>query len=373
MKVLILAGGLGTGLAEVTSARPKPMVEIGGKPILWHIMNLYARHGFKDFLIACGYKGEMIKEYFRNYAVHNSDLFLNLKDGTCQVANSLVPDREVGLVDTGLNTLTGGRLRRLQSLLGSRFATNVMGTVHVLEAVRQTPSVRAVVVVTSDKCYENREWFWEYREEDALGGYDPYSSSKACAELLTAAYRQSFFSHEGTAAVATARAGNVIGGGDWSEDRLAPDIVRGIASNQPINIRRPNSVRPWQHVLEPVRGYLLLAERLWDSREYAEPWNFGPREQDAVPVADVAQRLISAWGKGELRIQPDPDAPHEAQYLRLNASKARTRSGWEPQLALEQALHGTSDWYQAYYNDAASAAAKTAEQIQRYSETMPHD
>ena len=253
------------------------------------------------------------------------------------------------------------------------YATNVMGTVHVLEAVRQTPSVRAVVVVTSDKCYENREWFWGYREEDALGGHDPYSSSKACAELVTAAYRQSFFSHEGTAAVATARAGNVIGGGDWSEDRLVPDIVRGIASNQPIIIRRPNSVRPWQHVLEPVRGYLLLAERLWDSREYAEPWNFGPREQDAVPVADVAQRLISAWGKGELRIQPDPDAPHEAQYLRLNASKARTRSGWEPQLALEQALHGTSDWYQAYYNDAASAAAKTAEQIQRYSETMPHD
>ena len=152
-----------------------------------------------------------------------------------------------------------------------------------------------------------------------------------------------------------------------------PDIVRGIASNQPIIIRRPNSVRPWQHVLEPVRGYLLLAERLWDSREYAEPWNFGPREQDAVPVADVAQRLISAWGKGELRIQPDPDAPHEARYLRLNASKARTRLGWEPQLALEQALHGTSDWYRAYYDDAASAAAKTAEQIQRYSETAPHD
>ena len=248
------------------------------------------------------------------------------------------------------------------------YATNVMGTVHVLEAIRATPSVRAVVVVTSDKCYQNREWFWGYREEDGLGGSDPYSSSKACAELVTAAYRQSFFGKEGTASLATARAGNVIGGGDWSEDRLVPDMVRGITSNQPIVIRRPESVRPWQHVLEPVRGYLLLAERLWEGREFAEPWNFGPRDQDAIPVGELAQRLIATWGKGELKIQSDPDAPHEAQYLRLNTTKARTRLPWKPVLELNQALDWTVDWYRGYYGDSNSAAGKTAEQIQKYVE-----
>jgi len=252
------------------------------------------------------------------------------------------------------------------------YATNVMGTAHVLDAVRSSPSVRAVVVVTSDKCYENREWFWGYREEDALGGRDPYSSSKACAELLSAAYRHSFFSREGTAAVATARAGNVIGGGDWSEDRLVPDIVRGIASNQPIIIRRPDSVRPWQHVLDPVRGYLLLAERLYHNREFAEAWNFGPRDSDAVPVREIALRLIAAWGTGELRIQPDPDAPHEAQYLRLNTSKAEHRLAWHPLLNLQQSIEWTAEWYRAYYRDPDSAAANTAEQLQRYSRMIPH-
>lgn len=253
------------------------------------------------------------------------------------------------------------------------YATNVMGTVHVLEAVRNTPSVRAVVIVTSDKCYENREWFWGYREEDALGGADPYSSSKACAELVTAAYRQSFFSAEGTAAVATARAGNVIGGGDWCADRLVPDIVRGIAGNQPIVIRRPDSVRPWQHVLEPVRGYLLLAERLWDNREYAEAWNFGPRQADAVTVREVAQRLVSTWGKGELHIQPDPSAPHEAQYLRLNTGKACNRLAWRPLLDLKQSLEWTAQWYRSYYDEPRSAGPRTAEQIQRYSEAIPRE
>lgn len=253
------------------------------------------------------------------------------------------------------------------------YATNVMGTVHVLEAVRSTPSVRAVVVVTSDKCYENREWFWGYREEDALGGADPYSSSKACAELVAAAYRQSFFSAEGAAAVATARAGNVIGGGDWCADRLVPDIVRGIAGNQPIVIRRPDSVRPWQHVLEPLRGYLLLAERLWHNREYAEAWNFGPRQADAVTVREVAQRLVSTWGKGELHVQPDPSAPHEAQYLRLNTSKACNRLAWRPLLDLKQSLKWTAEWYRSYYDEPRSAATRTAEQIQRYSEAMAHE
>jgi CDP-glucose 4,6-dehydratase len=248
------------------------------------------------------------------------------------------------------------------------YATNVMGTVHVLEAVRNTPSVRSVVVVTSDKCYENREWFWGYREEDALGGPDPYSSSKGCAELVTAAYRQSFFDKEDSAAIATARAGNVIGGGDWSEDRLIPDIVRGVVANQPIVIRRPDSVRPWQHVLEPVHGYLLLAQRLWDDRAYAEPWNFGPREEDAIPVGEIAKHMVSAWGKGELRIQPDPDAPHEAHFLRLNTTKARTRLQWQSVLSLDQAVSWTADWYRKFADDPASASTITAEQIRRYAE-----
>src|SRR5205814_54430 len=193
------------------------------------------------------------------------------------------------------------------------YATNVMGTVHVLEAARHTASVRAVVVVTSDKCYENREWFWGYREEDALGGHDPYSSSKGAAELVTAAYGRSFFSQNGSAAVASARAGNVFGGGDWSEDRLVPDIVRGIASGEPIVIRRPDSVRPWQHVLEPLRGYLMLAQRACEEREkFGGPWNFGPNDEDAISVAELANRIVTRWGKGKLNIQPDPAAPHEA-------------------------------------------------------------
>jgi CDP-glucose 4,6-dehydratase len=247
------------------------------------------------------------------------------------------------------------------------YATNVMGTVHVLEAVRHTSSVRSVIVVTSDKCYENRGWTRGYREEDAMGGHDPYSSSKGAAELVTAAYRRSFCSLEGTAAVASARSGNVIGGGDWSEDRLVPDIVRGISSNEPVRIRRPDSIRPWQHVLEPARGYLLLAQRLSEHGQvYAEPWNFGPRDEDALPVAEVAQRVIKSWGKGQLEIQPDPEGPHEAQFLRLNREKSCRKLGWQPALRLEQALDWIVEWYRAFYDDSKSAKSMTETQIQRY-------
>ncbi len=248
------------------------------------------------------------------------------------------------------------------------YATNVMGTVHVLEAVRNTPSVRAAVIVTSDKAYENREWFWPYREEDAMGGHDPYSSSKGCAELVSAAYRNSFFSGPDAARVATARAGNVIGGGDWSEDRLVPDIVRGIASGQPIVIRRPASIRPWQHVLEPLRGYLMLAQKLVENgSEYAEAWNFGPREEDAISVEALAKRVITSWKSGKLEVQPDPDAPHEAQVLRLSTAKARSRLDWQPALSLDQAIEWTVAWYESYYRDPNSAAGITQKQIQDYS------
>ena len=247
------------------------------------------------------------------------------------------------------------------------YATNVMGTVHILEAARHTTSVRCIVIVTSDKCYENQESSRGYRESDSLGGHDPYSSSKACAELVTAAYRRSFFSQHGAAAVASARAGNVIGGGDWSEDRLIPDIVRGISSHSPTMIRRANSVRPWQHVLEPLRGYLMLAQRLWeDGQPCAEAWNFGPREEDAIPVAEVARRFVALWGKGELQIQPDSSGPHEAQYLRLNCSKAQEQLGWRPVLTLEQALEWSAEWYRVHYENPDHTVSITETQIQRY-------
>lgn len=247
------------------------------------------------------------------------------------------------------------------------YATNVMGTVHVLEAVRQTSSVRATVVVTSDKCYENRECSRGYREDDAMGGFDPYSSSKGAAELVVGAYRRSFFRQNDGSVIASARAGNVIGGGDWSADRLIPDIAKGINSGRPILIRRPDSVRPWQHVLEPVRGYLLLAQRLWEHRqEYAEAWNFGPRDRDAVGVGELAERIVTAWGRGDLKIQPNPEAPHEAQWLRLDCSKASKKLGWTSGLDLQDAIEWTVKWYREFYENPGSARELTETQIRRY-------
>ncbi len=252
------------------------------------------------------------------------------------------------------------------------YETNVMGTVHVLEAARQTPSVRAIVVVTSDKCYQNRDESTGYQESDPLGGYDPYSSSKACAELVTAAYRQSFAAERQGLGIASARAGNVIGGGDWAEDRLVPDLVRGIASGSPVTIRRPDAVRPWQHVLEPLRGYLQLAHCLWQhGPAYAGPWNFGPRDEDAITVADLARRLIARWGEGQLTIQPNPEAPHESSSLRLDTTKARSRLGWHPVLDLDQALAWSAEWYRAYYRNPASAGTGLDAQIERAMQTVP--
>jgi CDP-glucose 4,6-dehydratase len=249
------------------------------------------------------------------------------------------------------------------------YATNVMGTVHLLEAVREVDAVEVVVVVTSDKCYQNREWVWAYREDEAMGGDDPYSNSKGCAELVTAAYRTSFF--EGArprkCQVATARAGNVIGGGDWAPDRLVPDIIRSFAEGCPVEIRSPHAVRPWQHVLEPLSGYIRLAEALAadDGGDFAEGWNFGPSEEDCWPVSSVVDRLAVHWGNGASWRLSEHAHPHEASSLKVDASKAKARLGWKNRLRLDEALVWTADWYRQQLKGCA-AASMVAAQIERY-------
>jgi CDP-glucose 4,6-dehydratase len=221
------------------------------------------------------------------------------------------------------------------------FATNVIGTINLLEAVRQTRSVKAVVVVTSDKCYENREWLWSYREGEPLGGHDPYSSSKACAEIAIAAWRRSFLMAAGVG-VASARAGNAIGGGDWAEQRLIPDCIRALVSAEPVTIRNPHATRPWQHVLEPLSGYLLLAERLWTDRpSAAEAWNFGPDSCDSEPVGSIADRVMTLWDEGARWIHVGGETGHEASMLSLDSTKARVRLGWRSRLRLPTALEWT--------------------------------
>ena len=246
------------------------------------------------------------------------------------------------------------------------YTTNVLGTVHLLEAVRHTPGIRAVVNVTTDKCYENREWVWGYRENEPMGGYDPYSSSKGCAELVTAAYRSSYFTSQHGTSVATARAGNVIGGGDWAADRLIPDCLRALLAGEQIVIRNPRATRPWQHVLEPLSGYLLLAEKLHiDGSPYAEAWNFGPLDDDARPVEWVVRRLCAMWGASDgYRIDAEQN-PHEAHYLKLDISKARTQLGWQPSWDLEQALTKIVEWTKAFRN-GGDLRAKCLAQIAEY-------
>jgi CDP-glucose 4,6-dehydratase len=252
------------------------------------------------------------------------------------------------------------------------YETNVIGTARVLDAVRRTPSVHAVVSVTTDKCYENREWVWPYRETDPLGGYDPYSSSKACAEIVSAAFRQSYFPVDRLAehgvAVATARAGNVIGGGDWSTDRLIPDLIRGFLSGQPVSIRRPHAIRPWQHVLEPVYGYLRLAEELLagapEAARFSTAYNFGPSEEDARPVSWIVERMTSFWGDGASWVLDDDHGPHEAGYLRLDASRARRDLAWTPHLRLETALEWLVQWYRAWQPGLGSKESMSGSDMQ---------
>jgi CDP-glucose 4,6-dehydratase len=228
------------------------------------------------------------------------------------------------------------------------YSTNVMGTVNLLEAVRRRGDVRAVVVVTSDKCYENRERGGGYREDEPMGGHDPYSNSKGCAELVTAAYRKSFLHAIGTA-VATGRAGNVIGGGDWAVDRLIPDIIRAVSLGKPVLIRNPKAIRPWQHVLEPLGGYLLLAQKLCeDGPRHVGAWNFGPADEDAQPVQYLVEKITKLWGEGASWVADERQHPHEAHYLKLDCSKAHQALSWRPRLKLVDALAWTVDWYKSY-------------------------
>jgi CDP-glucose 4,6-dehydratase len=250
------------------------------------------------------------------------------------------------------------------------YATNVLGTVHLLEAVRSCAGVRVVVNVTSDKAYENHEWEWGYRETDPMGGHDPYSSSKGCSELVTAAYRSSFFGGGGTA-LASARAGNVIGGGDWADDRLVPDLLRAFAAGTKAEIRNPGSIRPWQHVLEPLSGYLVLAERLWnDGDELAGGWNFGPNGDDARPVSWIADATARHWGGAAAWFTDDARHPHEATYLKLDISKARQRLGWRPRWGLDDALSRVVAWHRCWLA-GDEVREMSLRQIDDYNQTVP--
>lgn len=253
------------------------------------------------------------------------------------------------------------------------YSTNVMGTVHLLEAVKRVGGVKAIVNITSDKCYENREWVWGYREHEAMGGYDPYSNSKGCAELVASAYRNSFFNEKDYAkhgvALASVRAGNVIGGGDWAKDRLIPDILRSFENNQTVIIRNPHAIRPWQHVLEPLSGYIAIAQRLYEEGPaFAEGWNFGPREDDAMPVQFIVETMVKIWGDDAAWLLDGNEHPHEAHYLKLDCSKARMRLGWQPRWNLVETLERIVKWHKAWIA-GEDMLARSRNEISEYMNT----
>lgn len=250
------------------------------------------------------------------------------------------------------------------------YQVNVMGTVNVLECIRNVASVKAVVNVTTDKCYENQGWHWGYRENDTLGGYDPYSNSKACSELITSAYRNSFFTLKSKVALASARAGNVIGGGDWAENRLVPDCIRALMEGKKVFIRNPDAIRPWQHVLEPLSGYLILAQKLYEEgHRYAGAWNFGPDDKDAKTVEWIVSRMCTVWGDGAgFEVEKQEKKPHEAKYLKLDCSKAKVELNWNPRWTLTQTIEEIVSWMKAY-KDGKEMKSYCLKQIREYMES----
>lgn len=250
------------------------------------------------------------------------------------------------------------------------YETNVMGTINIMEAMRVTSSVKVGIMITTDKCYENKEQIWGYRENEPMGGYDPYSSSKGAAEIAISSWRRSFFNPKDYGikhhiALASVRAGNVIGGGDWALDRIIPDCIKALESGKPINIRSPKAIRPWQHVLEPLSGYMLLAQKMWNQpTEYCEGWNFGPREESITPVWDVAKKLIKNYGNGTLNDISDPAALHEANLLMLDISKAKFKLGWEPRMNIDQCMNMVAEWYKKYKTE--NVYTLCVEQINKY-------
>ena len=250
------------------------------------------------------------------------------------------------------------------------YETNLMGTINIMEAIRVTGSVKVGVLITTDKCYENKEQIWGYREDEPMGGYDPYSSSKGCCEIAISSWRRSFFNpnafEKHGKSIASARAGNVIGGGDWALDRIIPDCIRALEANHPIDIRSPHSIRPWQHVLEPLSGYMLLAKKMWNEpTKYCEGWNFGPHMESVTPVWDVASMIIKNYGYGELNDISDPQALHEAKLLMLDITKAQIKLGWKPRMNITQCIELVVDWYKKY-NTASDVYTLCIEEINKY-------
>ncbi|MBA4147930.1 MAG: CDP-glucose 4,6-dehydratase [Verrucomicrobia bacterium] len=257
-------------------------------------------------------------------------------------------------------------VRRSYSEPKLTFDTNVGGSVNLLEAIRKTPSVRALVYVTSDKCYRNKEWIWGYRESDELGGYDPYSASKAAAELVFSSYLQSFFHSRENFGAASVRAGNVIGGGDWSENRIIPDCIKALSAGQPITLRNPQATRPWQHVLDPLAGYIFLAARLLqEPKRFSCSWNFGPGSDASHPVIKVAEQIVRLWGSGNIEVTPDATAPKEAGLLHLNCDKAHLQLGWHPHWTFERAIAETTAWYKDFFENKP-AIEISRRQIQQF-------
>ena len=250
------------------------------------------------------------------------------------------------------------------------YATNVMGTIHVLEAARQCKNLKSIVAITTDKCYENKEWLWGYRENEPMGGHDPYSSSKGCCELLIASYRKSFFTTPNSPSLASVRAGNVIGGGDWSDDRLIPDILKAFEKAEPVIVRNPLSTRPWQHVLEPLSGYLVLAEELFNNGDhFAGGWNFGPKDEDCQSVEKILNTMIKTWGDGASWELDANNNPHEAGFLKLDCSKAAQQLKWVPKWTLEITLSSIVDWHKGWMNNA-DMKKQCLKEIELYSNTI---